>query len=144
MDVHLCPAAPIHHGKPKNCPALDETMAMSLRSPPTHITITNSKSLDLALRACVSGFSKPRNRRIIIFLGAKMTTETLIEELLSQIALNASIDSNRVYCINTTVLSIETCAFRRVLQLASKKGNLVVVLLNAAADVVVSLLHLLP
>jgi hypothetical protein len=119
-------------------------MAMSLRTPPSHITIANSKSLESALCVCLSSFAKPRNRRIIVLGGTKMTTDTLIEELLSRIALSASIDSKRVYCITTAVLSIETCAFRRVLQLASKKGNLVVILLNASADVVVSLPRLIP
>lgn len=137
----ICPATQTFHDKPKECPSLDETIAASLRGPPSHITMANSKSFNVALRLILQGFSKPHDRRIIAFQGPKVATDTITKELLSSIALSASIDSNRVYCIETAVLHTETCAFQRCQELASKNGNLVmVVLANTNQDELVSIL----
>jgi hypothetical protein len=126
------------YNRPKECPALSETAPGTLQLiTPGLLVVANPRPFDTAIQLALRGLVRPCDRHIITFQGAKVATDALVSELLTCITLNASIDSNRVYCPDAAILRNNTCTFRCIQQLVNVKGNLVeVVLAGVAHDAV--------
>jgi hypothetical protein len=120
--------------KPKNCVSLDETTVDPNEfGTPHQLPEATLRAVAVAHRLFFLGFSNPSDRRIITVQGTTPATDTLVTEMMAAIALTTSVDSRRIYCVETASFGVSSCAARRVKQLAAVKSNVVVMVLVVAA-----------